>query len=268
MLEQFLSQFVHLLEFLPFLEHQSQGLDEHVSCVVQMELADSSQLFHLGLVLEFRLSQSEIGPQVVEFDGKIELVIHFDHVLNLHLGALLPIVFGHEAHGRILVDQEGVLGILFPVGGRDQILVVDDRLQILLHGSVPHVELVLDLDYVEDLGEDVLEHRNVTVEPHSLVFGRDFADEVDNEHDQLVRHQLFLIFGAEMDVFQADCDDVDERVRILDEHFHLHLVDGLGAVNDKVSEELGQFVVVADWQQALLLLVIAHLHDNLSLALQ
>jgi len=51
-----------------------------------------------------------------------------------------------------------MLGILLPIGGRDQILVVDDRLQILFHGSVPHIELVLDLDDVENLCEDVLEH--------------------------------------------------------------------------------------------------------------
>jgi len=71
-----------------------------------------------------------------------------------------------------------------------------------------------------------------------------------------------------MNVFQADCDDVDKRIRILDENFHLHLVDSLSTVNYKVPEKFGQFIVIAYWQQALLLLVIAHLHHNFSLALE
>jgi len=51
-----------------------------------------------------------------------------------------------------------MLGILLPVGCCDQILVVDNRLQILFHGSVPHIELVLDLNNVEYLCKDVLEN--------------------------------------------------------------------------------------------------------------
>lgn len=49
-----------------------------------------------------------------------------------------------------------------------------------------------------------------------------------------------------MDIFQADRDDVNQRVWVLDKNFHLHLVDGLSAVDYKVSEELWQFVVVAN----------------------
>ena len=56
MLEQFLSYFIDLLEFLAFLEYQSEGLDEHVGCIVQVELADSLEFIRFGFVLKFWLS--------------------------------------------------------------------------------------------------------------------------------------------------------------------------------------------------------------------
>ena len=181
---------------------------------------------------------------------------------------MLSIVFRHETHRCIFVDQERVLGILFPVRGCHQILIVDNRLLILFHSSEPHVKLVLDLDYLKDLGKDVLEDRDVTIKSHGLILGSDFADEIDYEHDQLVRHQLFLIFGAYVNVLQTDGDHVNQSIRVLDEHFHLHLVDGLGTVNDEVSQQFWQFIVVADWQEAFLLLFITYLHDQFSFALQ
>jgi hypothetical protein len=48
-------------------------------------------------------------------------------------------------------------------------------------------------------------------------------------------------------VFEYVVDNVDEGVWVLNEDLNLNLLYGLSAENNKVSEQLMEFIIIQDW---------------------
>ena len=79
----------------------------------------------------------------------------------------------------------------------------------------------MHLEDLEDLREDVQELRDVYLKTHLFALFGDFADQVKDQGDQVVRDKLLSTLCTCSDIFQAVVDDLDETVRVL--HVNLDL---------------------------------------------